>query len=178
MEDVTYRLLDGEFEWSFNSFSVPYKQLCGFLMFTPNLGALEGVVHFEKVSRTFSIDSGDASLALNSPYEYTVTSEYSGYPGYGVKTGMGTITILNGCSEISTLSVGSGSDMFIDFEAVVEWKFPTIALTPPSCIAQATYSCVDLEFGDACTSKGFSFNSETGALTYTPWGGDRVWFNN
>lgn len=91
------------------------------------------------------------------PYPYTVTSFFTNYPGFGVASGEGEITLVDPCDSPFDLSVGTfEADVASDYSDAITWEFPDVTVNPSICAPFAEYTCsvvtpADYTFGqDLC----------------------------
>lgn len=155
--------------------------LCGSLKYTADFGALDSSVIYNMPTKKFTIYSEDASLMTASPYEYCVTSEFINYPGYGMKTGCGYVTLVNPCANPTSLVVGVPQNALSDYVNPAVFTFPTPTVLPHMCIDFAVYTCsfvggpdgwitindmCNHSYNNGVVSSSITFDSDTGSLVF------------
>jgi hypothetical protein len=162
-------------QWTHQAFPVPHQELCGGLTYTATLGDLAVAVTHTVATKSFVIYSNDLSLPINSPYTYTVESQYIYYPGYGKKTAQGTVILLDECSFPSMCAVGVAQNANTNGNAPAVFTFPSATVHPVTCIDRAAYTCqyVDGPFtGDSLDECNLDtilwFDNTSGTLSFNP----------
>lgn len=93
--------------WSLSYFTVSttsaFANFCGSLIYSVDGGAIDSSLTYYSGSHELEIYSADRSLIANSPYTYTVSAQFSNFPGLVIAQSTGQIILLDPCDDPFTL---------------------------------------------------------------------------
>lgn len=132
-------------QWTYFDFiingSPAVKQICGDLVYTVDGGVIDNLLTHNNAQNQISIYAEYRPLVDNSPYVYTVTSELANYPGYGVASDTGLITIIDICDDPFSVTAGSQVALTFDYSSPVTFSIPGLVVNPNVCLPEREAIC-------------------------------------